>query len=276
MTVAQAIYQGSSALSGPTARLDAELLLRHVLEISRLELYRRLFDALPEADAASYFKLIGRLAAGEPLQYLTGHVEFYGLDFYVNSSVLIPRPETELLVEKTIEIGRNYANPIIADIGCGSGAVAVTLSRNLPNATIIALDISPAALVVARRNAERHGCNNIEFIESDLLEGAISRHLDIVCANLPYVPATEAERNRFEPQLALDGGIDGLDIIRRLVRQIAEGSDKPAWLLLEFGTGQAAAVKAIIEEYLPGSLTEIFRDLIPMERVSVTRLATGI
>ncbi len=272
MTVAEAIYQGSAKLSCSTAHLDAEMLMRHVLCISRVELYRRLFDELTAVDAGSYFELIGRLKAGEPLQYLTGHIEFYGLDYYVNSSVLIPRPETELLVEKTIEVGKPYTHPVIADVGCGSGAAAVTIAKNLPQSKIIALDVSIDALELARRNAARHGCSNTEFIQGDLLESVPDRHLDIICANLPYVPTAEAKGNHFEPQLALDGGRDGLDIIRRLVRQIANRSDRPDWVLLEFGTGQAAAVKAIIEQYVPGSHTDIFCDLIPLERVSVTRL----
>jgi release factor glutamine methyltransferase len=272
MTVAEAIYKGSSELPGPTARLDAEVLMRHILGIPRVELYRRLFDELTAAEAESYLELIGRLKAGKPLQYLTGHIEFYGLEFYVNSSVLIPRPETEILVEKAIEIGRTYSSPTIADVGCGSGAVAISLARHLPQSKIIALDVSKDALELARRNAAHHAVSNIEFIESDLLESVRDRHLDIICANLPYVPTAEVENNNFEPQLALDGGRDGLDVIRRLVRQIATRHDKPGWLLLEFGTGQAAAVKSILAENLPGSSTEILRDLIPMDRVSVTRI----
>lgn len=278
MTIAEALHRGAARLSSLTARLDAEVLMRHVLGLSRVELYHRLFDTLAEPDAANYSRLIDRLAAGEPLQYLIGHIEFYGLDFYVNSSALIPRPETELLVEKTIALVRQIANrdprPVtIGDIGCGSGAIAVTLAKHLPEATTLALDISPDALDLARRNAARHTVTNIEFIQSDLLEALAGRHLDIICANLPYVPTSEAESNRFEPQLALDGGTDGLDVIRRLVKQIAARDGKPEWVLLEFGTGQSAAVKTILDRELPCSQTEIIRDLIPLERVSVTRLS---
>ncbi len=282
MTIAEAIYKGSSGLPGPTARLDAEVLMRHILGISRAELYLRLFDELTPVEAGSYLELIDRLKAGEPLQYLTGHIEFYGLDFYVNSSVLIPRPETEILVEKTLKITRIYETQrvthnaeretVIADVGCGSGALAISLAKHLPQSKIIALDVSKDALKLAQRNVAHHAVHNIEFIESDLLDGVTGRHLDIVCANLPYVPTAESRSNRFEPQLALDGGSDGLNIIRRLVRQITARDDKPCWLLLEFGTGQSAEVKAILDENLPGSSTEILSDLIPMERVSVTCL----
>jgi len=272
MTLSQAFELGSSQLGSTTARSDAETLLRHVLGISRVEFFLRLDRPLDDTAAKTYFELINRLAAGEPLQYLTGYMEFYRLDFYVNSSVLIPRPETEIMVGKALEIARTYVNPVIADVGCGSGAVAVTLAKNLPQSRIFALDISTAALDLARRNALLHNCINIEFIESDLLDAVTGRRLDIICANLPYVPSAEARNNCFEPQLALDGGSAGLDVIRRLVQQTAAREAKPDWLLLEFGTGQAEAVTSILEGQLRGSRTEILRDLIPVERVSVTRL----
>jgi len=275
MNLGQALDQAAvrlKELDNPTARFDAEVLLRHVLDLHRVDLLRQLNKPLGESDAVRYSGLVERLAAGEPLQYLTGQIEFYGLEFYVNSSVLIPRPETELLVEKAIQVAKDYPNPAIADVGCGSGAVAVTLARNLPNATMIALDISHEALDLARHNASRHDVANIEFIYSNLLDAVADRHIDIICANLPYVPTAEAKANRFEPQLALEGGIDGLDVIRRLVHQIADRQDKPGWLLLEFGTGQAAAVKPILDGALPGSRTSIYSDLIPLDRVSLTKL----
>ncbi|KTB48841.1 peptide chain release factor N(5)-glutamine methyltransferase [Dehalogenimonas alkenigignens] len=277
MTVAAAIHQASARLSGLSARLDAEVLMRHVLGLSRIELYRRLFDVLTPGDEALYSVLIDRLIAGEPLQYLTGHTEFYALEFYVNPTVLIPRPETEILVAQALDIARlktgdKHNALVIADVGCGSGAVAVTLAKHLPESVIFAIDTSPEALNLARRNAASHAVTNIEFIHGDLLDGVADRRLDIVCANLPYVPSAEARGNRFEPQLALDGGPDGLDIIRRLVSQTAARDDKPGWLLLEFGSCQSAAVKSIINQAFPGNRTEIIRDLIPLDRVSVTKL----
>ncbi|MEL7561898.1 peptide chain release factor N(5)-glutamine methyltransferase [Dehalogenimonas sp. 4OHTPN] len=280
MTVAAAIYQAATRLPGLSARLDAEVLMRHVLGLSRIELYRGLFDVLTQADEVLYSALIDRLIAGEPLQYLTGHTEFYGLEFYVNPTVLIPRPETEILVEKALDIamlktGDKQHALVIADVGCGSGAVAVTLAKHLPESVILAIDTSPEALSLARRNAASQAVTNIEFIHGDLLEGVADRRIDIVCANLPYVPSVEARGNRFEPQLALDGGLDGLDIIRRLVSQITARDDQPDWLLLEFGSCQSAAVKSIIDQAFPGNRTEIIRDLIPLDRVSVTRLLPG-
>ncbi|MEN8614786.1 peptide chain release factor N(5)-glutamine methyltransferase [Dehalogenimonas sp. THU2] len=264
--------EAGARVSGPAAAIEVEALLRHVTGLSRAGLYSRLDQIIDTAAAEEYFDLIERLKNGEPLQYLTGHIEFYGLDFTVSPDVLIPRPETELMVERALDIAKGYSSPVIADIGCGSGAVAVTLSKHLPGSTVIAVDISSGVLDLTRRNAAFHGCSNIEFVESDLLESLGDRRIDIICANLPYVPAVEAQGNRFEPQLALDGGPDGLDIIRRLVSQVAGRPNKPGWLLLEFGTGQTTAVQTIIDKYLPGSRTVIHRDLIPLDRLSVTEL----
>lgn len=273
MTLGDILRAAGIRLSGPAADGEAEALLRHVTGISRAALYCHLDQVIDAKAAEEYLRLVERLKNGEPLQYLTGHIEFFGLDFCVSPSVLIPRPATELMVERAIDIATGYSSsPVIADIGCGSGAVAVALAKHLPGSSIFALDISDEALELAGKNAVRHGCGNISFHKSDLLEMVSASHFDIICANLPYVPAAECQSNHFEPQLALDGGIDGLDIIRRLVRQISEKNDKPDWLLLEFGTSQDTAVKAIIEACLPRSHTEIFYDLIPVERVSVTRL----
>ncbi|AKG53788.1 protein-N(5)-glutamine methyltransferase PrmC [Dehalogenimonas sp. WBC-2] len=272
MTLLEALTTAIERLGGVSARSDAEILLRHAVGLSRTALYSRIDQCINTDTTSEYFNSIERLKKGEPLQYITGHMEFFGLDFSVSQSVLIPRPETEILVEKSIELAKTYQHPAIADVGCGSGAVAVALAKHLPEACITALDISDEALKLARTNATVHSCNNIVFHKSDLLEGVSADHFDVICANLPYVPTAESQTNHFEPQLALDGGINGLDIIRRLVRQIAGRNNKPDWLLMEFGTGQAMAVKATIEEYLPLSHTEILYDLIPVERVSVTRL----
>ncbi|PPD58579.1 peptide chain release factor N(5)-glutamine methyltransferase [Dehalogenimonas etheniformans] len=271
-TIGSALDRASARLNGHSARSDTEVLLRHVTGLSRTELLLKLDRELDQESSTTYYQLIDRFEAGEPLQYLTGHMEFYGLDFYVNRSVLIPRPETEIMVEKAIEIGKRYPTPIIADVGSGSGAVAVTLAKHLPQSRVIALDVSTAALEIARRNAARPECTNIEFIKSDLLGAVPDRHFDIICANLPYVPSAESQSNRFEPQLALDGGPDGLNAIHRLIRQMSSREDKPEWLLLEFGTGQAPAVKSILDKTFPGSQTEILRDFIPLDRISVTKL----
>jgi release factor glutamine methyltransferase len=272
MNLGGLLKEAARQLTGPAADLEAEVLLRYLTGLSRAELFSRRHQPTDSRTAAAYDELIKRLKSGEPLQYITGHMEFYGLDFEVSPAVLIPRPETELLVEQALAVATDYPAPVIADIGCGSGAVAVALAKNLPKATVVAADISSAVLALAGRNADLHECHNIEFVESDLLASIITRNFDIICANLPYVPVDEAKDNRFEPQLALAGGPDGLDIIRRLVSQVAALSRKPGWLMLEFGTGQADAVKGILSQSLPGSRTDIIHDFIPLERLSVTRI----
>lgn len=273
MNLGELLKQGAKSLSsGPTAALEAEVLLRHITGLTRAGLYSSLDQPVPDSSAAEYFVLLERLRAGEPLQYLTGRMEFYGLDFEVNSSALIPRPETEIMVERALGIAAAYPNPLIADIGCGSGAVAVALAKNLPHAAVSAVDVSTEALVLAEHNAASLGCANIEFIKSDLMLGIRNKHFDIICANLPYVPSKEAHGNLFEPQTALDGGQDGLDIIRALVRQLAKQERRPDWMLLEFGTGQAVEIQNIINRHLPGSYTDIIKDLIPLERLAVTRV----
>ncbi|MGI2335654.1 MAG: peptide chain release factor N(5)-glutamine methyltransferase [Dehalogenimonas sp.] len=272
MNLSHLLKEADRQLSGPSAALEAEVLLRYVTGLSRAELFSRHDQSVDNKTTADYYQLIERLKNGEPLQYLTGHMEFYGLDFEVTPAVLIPRPETELMVERALNIANDYPIPAIADIGCGSGAVAIALAKNLPRAALTAIDLSPAALALAGRNAALNGCRNLEFKESDLLTNLDTLNFDIICANLPYVPTAEAKNNCFEPQLALNGGPDGLDIIRRLVSQISALQDKPAWLLLEFGTDQATGVRDIIRRFLPNSRTEIIYDLLLLERVSVTRL----
>ena len=272
MNLRQALASAPAILRDAAPVFEAEVLLSHITGLSRAGIHAHAERELSTADIARFRTMLTRLADGEPLQYLTGKAEFYGLDFRVNPSVLVPRPETEILADRAIAIAGDYEKPAIADIGCGSGALAVTLGVHLTGASITAVDISPAALDIARRNAARHEALNIEFIQADLLTGLENRRFDIICANLPYVPSVEAVVNRYEPQTALDGGTDGLDIIRRLLAQITGLPYRADWLLLEFGTGQADGVRRIIGEYLPHSRTEILTDLIPLERVSVTRL----
>jgi release factor glutamine methyltransferase len=255
------------------SEFEAEILIAHITGLTRAGIHAHPERELTAAEEARYRALLERLSAGEPLQYLTGKMEFYGLEFEVNPSVLVPRPETEIMAERALNIAKGYDRPAIADIGCGSGALAVTLAVRLPRSTVTAADISPTALETARRNAVRHHVANIGFRKSELLSGLTDLNFDIICANLPYVPSAEVSANRFEPRLALDGGTDGLDLIRRLLAQIAGLPRRPDWLLLEFGTGQAAGVKRLIAEHLPHSRTEILTDLIPLERVSVTRLS---
>ena len=229
--------------------LEARALLAHALGSTREALV-----AHPErevdGDAARRFDdLIARRSAGEPLAYLLGEREFYCRPFVVTPAVLIPRPETELLVQLAVEHARNLASPRLLDLGTGSGCIAISLALELPNAEILAVDISAAALDVARTNATRLGAR-VNFIESDWYS-AVSDRFDMIVANPPYlpsgiIPTLPVEVERFEPHLALDGGPDGLRVLRRLVAQAPRFLRPGAWLLMEIGEEQAGPLASLM------------------------------
>jgi len=255
------------------AALEGEVLLRHVLATDRAGLF-----ASPEADltpeqADALTEFIRRRTGGEPTAYLTGHREFYGLDFYVNNHVLIPRPETELLVERAIEIARDQENFTIADVGTGAGAIAVSLAVHLPQSEIYATDISPQALEVARANAARHGVTGrITFLQGNLL-APLPSPISLIIANLPYVRRTELDISLTgEPALARDGGTDGLDGIRALVGQAGERLKPGGGILLEIGLGQAAAVAGLLRAAFPGGVIAVYPDLSGIDRAVSLRL----
>jgi release factor glutamine methyltransferase len=210
--------------------------------------------------------LLERRLSGEPSAYITGHREFYGLDFRVNPSVLIPRPESELLVETALDIAKNRPLSIIADIGTGSGAIAISLALGLPRAKIYATDISAAALEVALANCRQHGVSGrVRLLEGNLLE-PLPEPVDIIVANLPYVSQSELAP-RFEPPLALDGGTDGTKIIEQLCQQVGGKLKAGGWLLLEIGQGQRATVVAILHNIFPEGEIEVIPDLGGIERL---------
>lgn len=274
----QALAQARGTLADNNiddASLEGEILLRHVLGINRSQLFSDLDGNVSPAQAESLRKLLERRLSGEPSAYITGHREFYGLDFKVNRHVLIPRPESEPLVEKALSLCRSHAISIIADIGTGCGAIAISLAKNLPAATIYATDISSQALEVAGENCRRHGVTDrIVLLQGDML-GALPEPVDLIVANLPYV--REAELTgigplSFEPELALNGGKDGLDRISLLCRQAGDKLRNKGSMLLEIGQGQSQAVKAIMHELFPSALIEVDRDLAGIERVISLRL----
>ena len=217
MTVKQTLSRAREALTAGNieeSSLESELLLRHVLQIDRVKLYQELNRILNPEEKAKFWSLIERRLNHEPIAYITGHREFYGLDFYVNPGVLIPRPESELMVEIAIDRARNRETSIVADIGTGCGAIAISLAISLPRARIYAADISTAALKVALLNCQRHGVEDrIRLLCGDLLE-PLSGPVDLIIANLPYVREPElpgVDTYGFEPALALNGGPDGLE-----------------------------------------------------------------
>jgi release factor glutamine methyltransferase len=255
--------------------LEAEILLRHVLGMNRSQLYTGLdLDLSPEQEKTLNL-LLERRRQGEPSAYITGHREFYGLDFRVDRNVLIPRPESELLVELAINLARGNAVLKIADIGTGCGAIAISLAVNLPEVTVYATDISPAVLEVTRFNCLRHGVEDrIMLLRGDLL-GPLDEPVDMIVANLPYVREADLTRSsslKFEPVLALNGGKDGLDKIKSLCRQAGKKLKKVGYLLLEIGEGQGEAVVATLRKPFPAAAIEVHQDLAGIERVVSLRL----
>jgi release factor glutamine methyltransferase len=276
--------------SSESARLEAEILLAHILGLSRADLYAYPELTLPTDQLTDYQALINRRLRGEPLPYLTGQIEFYGLDFAVDARVLVPRSETETLVDlalKTLRSAhrhckRSGAGPplapaptfrlSLADVGTGSGCVAVALAVHAPHVHIYALDLSTDALAVARTNAARHGVvDRITFLESDLLT-ALPEAVDLIVANLPYVATDEwsmlpPEVGKHEPPLALDGGPGGLSVIRRLLDQATAQLRPSGALLAEIGASQGLAVLRMAHHAFPGADITLHADLAGRDRV---------
>lgn len=234
------------------ARLDAEMLLLHVIGKNRAWLLAHAEDEFGGCSAIRYAGLLERRLRGEPIQYITGEAEFYGLSFRVTPDVLIPRPETEHLVEEALALASRWAHPRIVDIGAGSGAIAVALARHLPNAHIAAIDVSPGALAIARENAERNGvADRIRFLQGDLLAPVAAESFEIVVSNPPYVPeadrdALSVEVRDYEPAQALFAGTDGLAIYRRLIPAAMSVLVPGGSLLFEIGFGQAESIEALL------------------------------
>jgi release factor glutamine methyltransferase len=249
------------------ASLESELLIRHVTGYNRVQLYQNLESEFPADKSDVLQQVISRRLEGEPSAYITGNREFYGLNFYVNKDVLIPRPETEHLIDKAHELGRLYPRPVIADIGTGSGAIAVSLAVNLPRAEIIAVDISFDALKTADINCHRHNVNDrITLLCGNLLE-PLTVKADIITANLPYVRIDDIPVNSREPKQALDGGEDGLDIIRLLCKQVESKINAGGHLLLEIGLGQKDDVFDLLENIASVKDIEVIPDLRGIDRV---------
>lgn len=256
--------------------VTAQAFLAHILGCGRAWLLAHQEEHLTPEQAAKCIAWVERVARGEPLAYLTGEREFCGLSFVVTPDVLIPRPETEMLVEVALEWVEvsGAAFPSVIDVGTGSGAIAVTLSVKLPDTCIWAVDISEEALDVARRNADRHGANQrIRFVRGDLLEMAPGPW-DLILANLPYIPSEllrTLDVSRWEPYLALDGGPDGLALIRRLIRQARSRLAPKGWLAMEIQYDQGELVMELCKESFPAVEVEVRRDLAGLDRVVVVK-----
>ena len=235
-----------------SARLDAELLLAHALGFKdRVKLYSEFDKPLTDEEVENYRQLIIRRAKGEPVAYITGKKEFFGFTFRVEKGVLIPRPETELLVEIVYEYLKDKEGKTVVDVGTGSGCIAISLCKLLgAKHRFYGIDISKIALEVAEKNRKILGCKNVTFFQSDLLE-KVDFPVDVVVSNPPYVPLNDAELEesvkKFEPAVALFGGKDGLDIIRRLVEESYKKLNNGGLIAVEVGKGQSEKVKELFK-----------------------------
>ncbi|WP_119065644.1 peptide chain release factor N(5)-glutamine methyltransferase [Aggregatilinea lenta] len=272
--VEQALAWARARLADADAEpLDAALLLAHVLGVERAILIAHPDQPLLPDQAAVFGALIRQRAAGMPVAYLLGRRAFYDRDLAVTPDVLIPRPETEHLVEAALDWARGRADLRVVDVGTGSGAIAVTLAAHLPDARIWAVDVSAEAVAVARQNADAYGlAARITVMHGDLLAPVLASGVraDLIAANLPYIPSGDLSAlvvAQHEPRLALDGGPDGLDVIRRLLAQAPDVLAPAGLLLLEIGAGQGRAVMALAEAVFPGATARLHLDYAGHDRV---------
>ena len=283
-TIASALREGATilALAGVVdAPRDARALLAHAISRDFSYLLTHGSDLLTKKEGDLFNTFIARRAGHEPLQYIRGCQEFFKLDFEVTSDVLIPRPETELIVETALELLRKVSAPVIADIGTGSGCIAISLLHELPQARAVATDISPAALRVAQRNAEKYGvADRLTLIESDCFSAVNSNaQFSLIASNPPYLADQELENvapevRNYEPRAALICGDNGLHVIGRLLAEASHFLDLGSCFVFEIGFKQSEAVKELISDRV-WQLLEIRADLQGIPRTVVLKRTTG-
>ena len=269
---------------------DAELLLLELMHENRNFLFLHKNDGMDESNMEFYFQMIDRRAEGEPLQYITGSQEFMGFPFEVSEAVLIPRQDTETVVEFALERAKELKHcSSVLDMCCGSGAIAVSVAKLMPKADVAACDCSPEALAVAERNAARNGVGNrVKFCLSDLFEvekrgkrKLLKGRFDMIVCNPPYIPShvidtLQTEVKDHEPRLALDGGADGLDFYRRIVRDAWKVMKKNGILVLEIGHDQADALRELLSESGNYEDIQIHKDLAGLDRIAFCRRAAAV
>ena len=279
MSLKEALRKAETIIASqniPDAHIEAELLLRHSLGMEKVELYTRLDQPLSFSESERFWGLVRQRLRHEPTAYITKQCQFYGIDFYVDSRALIPRPESELLVEITLEFVRQRFPAgeafSLVDVGTGSGALAIAVALHLPQANVYAVDVSAEALEVARINCEKHGVTEqVHLLLGDMLE-SLPEPVTVILANLPYVtdveiPQLMPEIRDFEPVVALAGGADGLEKVRRLLPQAKERLLPGGLLLMEIGQGQGTVAVALARSYFPAGQVDSIPDLGGIDRV---------
>ena len=264
----------------PEARLEAEVLLINILQVPRHRIYAYQEQELTYEQSELLAKLVDRRLKREPLAYILGHREFYGVELAVGPGVMIPRPETELLVEQGLILGLMHMEEgglVIAEPGTGSGAISINLALHLPMARVYATELHPEAWKVAQHNIARHNVGDrITLLEGDLLD-PIEESVDVIVANLPYIPSDEIAalqpEIQWEPRGALDGGPDGLDVIRRLLRQAQNKLRDSGVVILEMDPRQAEPLETLSRELFPGASISVEQDLARLDRMLVVDLA---
>lgn len=257
---------------------SATVLLSDVLDLRRTELMASLDVKLTQSQLTKYKKYIARRKNHEPVWQIIGKVNFWGLEYFVTKDVLVPRPETELLVEEVVNkvLARNYRINDILDLGTGAGTIAVALGCEFPEIKITAADISDKALKIAKKNARHNKVKNIEFLESNLFKN-ISDKYDIICANLPYIPTEDMasldfDVHHYEPKVALDGGIGGLEIYDRFFREVGNYLNDEGIIICEIGLSQGMEIRKIVKKYLPGAKCTISKDLAEIDRIAIIEM----
>jgi release factor glutamine methyltransferase len=273
-TLGARLRRAAADLAGPEARIDAELLLAHALGRDRTWLFAHADDALPAPAETAFAALLARRREGEPVAYLLGRREFWRLDLAVDASTLIPRADTERLVELALVRLPEGAASRVLDLGTGSGAVALAIALERPQARVVGVDLSPQALAVARANALANGLESVEWRHGDWLAAVTGETFDVIVGNPPYLAEDDPHLREGdlprEPRTALVSGVDGLDAIRRIVRDALACVVGGGWLLLEHGDTQGEAVRALfVDAGWQAVATE--RDLEHRERVTVGR-----
>lgn len=270
----------NAGISANLATLDAEVLARQVLGWDRARFLADRNEKASSIFLLQYEPLVARRERREPVSYILGTREFWGLPFEVGPDVLIPRPETEFIVEETIALTGKESSPLIVDVGTGSGCIAIALAREIPGARVIATDVSKYALEVARRNALTHGvASRITFVETSFLDG-VAETADVIVSNPPYVPAVSQpaltpEVRDYEPAVAVFGGEDGLDGLRSVVEGAAQRLKPGGWLVMEFGCGQDDDVTELVKGVDGIDVVKIRHDLQDIPRTVVCRRATA-